>query len=130
GRPPSWWARIAGSRPARAIPLQIVVLSPPGITRPSRSSRSSGTRTSTASAPSPRSIERWASKSPWSASTPTRRSGPAVLEQRVGGGELADLEPDHRLADTGLGGGDPLRIGEVGGRLDDRPRHRLGVGAL
>ena len=46
GRPASWWARIAGSSPAAAIPFAIVVLSPPGMTRPSRPSRSSGTRTS------------------------------------------------------------------------------------
>ena len=35
GRPASWWARSAGSSPADSIPLTIVVLSPPGMTRPS-----------------------------------------------------------------------------------------------
>ena len=52
GRPASWWARIAGSSPADSIPLPIVVLSPPGMTRPSRPSRSAGVRTSRGSAPS------------------------------------------------------------------------------
>src|ERR1700754_5216585 len=130
GCPASWWARSAGSRPAAAIPLPIVVLSPPGMTSPSSPPRSAGTRTSETSAPSWRRVRECASKSPCSARTPTRSSGTAVLQQRVVGGERGDLEAGHRLAETDRGGRDPLGVVEVGGRLDDRLGAALGVGAL
>ena len=69
---PEWANSRSGSAsPSRSIPSVIVVDSPPGITRPSRSSRSAGTRTSRTSAPRSRSMRLCASKSPWSARTPT-----------------------------------------------------------
>ena len=78
GSPDSACARIAGSSPSRSIAFAIVVLSPPGMTSPSRSRELLG-----ASAPRParrratRSIATWAAKSPWLASTPIRsRSAP------------------------------------------------------
>src|SRR5688500_10672955 len=117
-----------------SIPFMIVVLSPPGITSPSRPARPAASRTSPAWAPSSRSIRVCASKSPWMASTPTRRgpalSGTAVLEERVRGGKLGDLEAGHRLAELGRGGGDPLGVVEVRSGLDDRLRAPLRVGAL
>src|ERR1044072_2989304 len=133
GPPDSWKARIGPPSPADSIPLTIVVLSPPGITRPSRPSRSSGVRTSHASAPSSRSIAACASKPPWIARTPIRRpapSGTAVLQERVGRGELGNLQPRHRLAEADRGGGDTLGVVEVRRRLDYRPRPALRVGAL
>src|SRR4051812_6421223 len=111
------------------MPLAIVVLSPPGMTRPSRPARSSGTRTSDTSAPSWRRVRAWASKSPWTARTPTRSSGSAVLEQGVGCRQVGNLEPGHRLAEPDRGGGHALGVVEVGGGLDDRPRPALGIGA-
>ena len=48
GRPSAAWARIAGPSPSRSIAFVIVVDSPPGITRASRSASSSAVRTSTA----------------------------------------------------------------------------------
>ena len=51
GSPESACARIAGSSPSRSIAFAIVVLSPPGMTSPSRSRSSSADRTSTGSRP-------------------------------------------------------------------------------
>src|ERR1044072_7314485 len=133
GPPASWKARIGPPSPADSIPLTIVVLSPPGITRPSRPSRSSGVRTSHASAPSSRSIAACASKPPCIARTPIRRpapSGTAALQERVGRGELGNLQPRHRLAEADRGGGDPLGGGGGRRRLAYRPRPALRVGAL
>src|SRR5260221_3287717 len=133
GFPSSRWARIAFSSPADSIPLTIVVLSPPGITRPSRPSRSAGTRTAFTSAPSSRSIARCASKPPWIARTPTRSpgfSGTAVLQQRVGRGQLRDLQTGHRLAEANRRRRHSLGVVEVRGRLDDRPGAALWIGAL
>src|SRR4051812_22281436 len=71
GRPEPTKSRSGSPSPSRAIPSVIVVDSPPGITSPSRPSRSAGTRTSRTSAPRSRSILECAWKSPWSARTPT-----------------------------------------------------------
>ena len=121
----SWWTRRRGS-PAR---------------RGRRAAPAFAPRT--ASAPSERSIRAWAAKSPWLASTPIRRrlAAPGAGWRRVGGqaqaprccssspsgGELGDVVAAHRLAELHRGGGDPLGVVEVGGRLDDRPRPPLGV---
>ena len=94
--------RRARARRARS-PSTIVVLSPPGITSPSRSAELLGRcAPRPAVAPSERSIAACAAKSPWVASTPIRPADPrcagrrvaatlpaAVLEQAALGGELA-----------------------------------------
>src|SRR4051794_4737247 len=140
GRPPSAWAWIAGSRPSRSIALVIVVLSPPGMTRPSKPSIAPGVRTSTGSAPSDASISAWAAKSPWLASTPIRsrlasptsggsalegltRSGlcAALLEQLALCRELRDVIAAHGLTELDRRGCDTLRVLEVRGGLDDGP---------
>src|SRR5579875_3270609 len=72
GVPAAASSRSGSPSPSRAIPSVIVVDSPPGSTSASSPSRSAATRTSTASAPSEPSRRAWASKSPCSASTPTR----------------------------------------------------------
>src|SRR3954454_1106055 len=122
GVPPCTRSRSGSASPSRAMPSDIVVDSPPGITSPSSPARSAGTRTSRTSAPSSRSSRAWASKSPWSASTPT--SGMSRLPAAVGEEllllELARLERGHGGAEPLGRAGDPLGVLEVGRRLHDR----------
>ena len=59
-----------------------------------------------------------------------RRQAPRSCSSASARGQLGDLEPGHRLAEPDRGGGDPLGVLEVGGRLDDRAGAALGVGAL
>ena len=61
---------IGSNSPVEPSRFDIVVDSPPGITRASTSSSSAGVRTSAASAPIERSRSTWAANAPWSASTP------------------------------------------------------------
>src|SRR5260221_12967665 len=82
----------------------MVVLSPPGIIKPSHCSRSDAVRTSTVRPPASSIDLRCASKSPCSASTPTvfmrnsRRSLPASRLQQFAFGKLGDIEPAHSFA--------------------------------
>ena len=59
-------------------------------------------------------VSRPASRGGWM--HPPATSGPAVLEQRVGGGQGGDLQPRHRLADLRRSGGNALRVGVMGRR--------------
>src|SRR4051812_38268670 len=146
GRPCSACSVIAGSRPSRSIAFVIVVLSPPGITSPSRSTSPCGVRTSTGSAPSEASISACAAKSPWLASTPMRNRvgpplsggnapegatkgvlGPALLQQLALGREPRDIVAAHGLTKLDRGAGDALRILEVGRCLDDSPGATVGI---
>src|SRR6188474_1139130 len=121
---------MAGSSPPISMPIEIVVLSPPGITSPSRSVMSRGVLTSLTAAPRSRRARSCASNPPWIARTPRRSSGTAVLQQRVGGGQLGNLEARHGLTETDRGRCHPLRVVEVRGRLDDRLGAPLGIRAL
>src|SRR3954449_1284944 len=146
GRPASAWALMAGSRPSRSIAFVIVVLSPPGMTRPSRSSSCWDVRTSIGSASSDRSISAWAAKSPWLASTPIRNRvaapasggtalaeanlvllGPALLQQLALRGELCDVVAAHGLAELDRRRRHALRVAEVRRCLDDRAGATVGV---
>ena len=73
--PAPWKLEIGPASPSRSIALVIVVLSPPGMTRPSSPSSSAGIRTSSVSALSRRSFSRWAAKPPCEARTPIARGG-------------------------------------------------------
>src|SRR6266550_4572571 len=129
---------ITRSRPERTISLPMVVDSPPGRINPSTPSRSLGRRTSTSPTPIRRRAARCSITSPWIASTPIfiaptlappaalrrRQPSPRPLHaarlQQLALGELADVEPAHRLADPLGDAGDHVRIVEVRGRLHDR----------
>src|SRR6266850_7246759 len=88
----------------------------------SMSSSCSGLRTSTPSAPMPRSVVRCSLKSPWRPRTPTRAVLvlPAADGKALAGGDGLERETTHRLPETTGHIGDELRVGEVGRRLDDR----------
>src|SRR3954452_16444217 len=102
------------------MPSVIVVDSPPGMTRPSRPSRSRGVRTTRGVAPSLASIFACASKSPWRARTPTTTRLPAaVLEQPVLA-QCADLDAGHGGAEAAACVGEALGIVVVRRGLDDR----------
>src|SRR5262249_33908065 len=109
GRPPAWNFSRAGTNPHASISFSSVVLSPPGMISPSRSSNCSGLRTSTTSTwPPQRARARvWRAKSPCSARTPiltavvrSPASLPAARLQQVLLGHLPDLQADHRLAEV------------------------------
>src|SRR4051812_11805933 len=125
---PDCTSRLSGSAScSRSIPSVIVVDSPPGMTSPSRPSRSAGVRTRFAVAPSASSIFECASKSPWRARTPTTTGLPAaVLEQAVLA-ERADLDAGHGRAEPAACMGEPLGVVVVCGGLDDRRAGALGI---
>src|SRR5688572_2916013 len=116
----------------------MVVDSPPGRIRASRSTRSRGRRTSIGSAPTSRMAARCGPTAPCSASTPTRgRRGsvvigllPAANGQALLGRDLAEGGAPHRLAESGAHLGQDLGIVVVRRGLDDRPRIALGILAL
>src|ERR671930_606508 len=114
-------SRIGSTNPALFASLPIVVDSPPGITKASTCSRSSGVRTSTGDAPRSARTRPCSRKSPCRARTPTftRRSPPAGLEQTLLA-ELLDVDPLHRLAETVRDLGEHVGVVEVRGGLDDR----------
>src|SRR5512132_3274779 len=99
----------------------------------SMSSSCSGLRTSTPSAPMPRSVLRCSLKSPWRPRTPTRAvllGLPAADGKTFAGRDGLERETTHRLSETTRHLGDELRVGEMGRRLDDRlraPRRILGL---
>src|SRR5216683_4110398 len=110
GRPAAIALRNGSSRPTRSISIVIVVLSPPGNTRPSRSRRSSGVFTSRVFAPEASSARTCSANAPCIARTPIKgapmrpadarrlpASGSEQLVLRDGG----NLEPRHRLPETG-----------------------------
>src|ERR671936_3035569 len=97
--------------------FDMVVDSPPGMTSPSTPSRSDGTRTSTASRPTSRSARRCSRKAPCRARTPAL---PATGLQQPVLAKLGDLLPRHGLAKPERHLRHDLRVGVVGGRLDDR----------
>src|SRR5215217_110939 len=138
GVPERTSSRSGSASPSRSMPSVIVVDSPPGITSPSSPSRSAGTRTSRTSAPRPRSISACASKSPWSASTPTSTRirfpmrvlaarSPAAVGEELLVLELARLQRRHRLAEALGGARDAVGVAEVRRRFDDRRGARRGV---
>src|SRR6185436_1364758 len=99
----------------------------------STSSSCSGLRTSTASAPMPRSVCRCSAKSPWRPRTPTRAvfaELPAADGKTFGGRDRLKSETLHRLAETARDFGDELRVGVVRRRLDDRLREFGGIARL
>src|SRR6478735_6873999 len=113
----------------------IVVDSPPGITRPSRPSSSSGSLTSATVAPSLRSAAACSRNAPCRARTPMRsdlstRALPAANFEPLALGERARGDADHRLPETGRDVGEHLRVVVVRRRLDDRLRARLGIAGL
>src|SRR3989338_4921747 len=121
-------ARMAWSSLVSASNWDMVVLSPPGMTRPCTCARSSWFRTSAASTPSFFRVCRCSKKSPWSASTPTRFTLPAsFLQPHI---ELGNLLALHGLAQAL---GDPrqdLGVLVVGYCQHDGLRHLLGVFGL
>src|SRR6187551_3032396 len=120
---------------------RIVVNSPPGRTRASRSTRSRGSLTSTGSAPTSRMAATCSRTAPCSASTPIRGRRSAVIGRSVVPLPAADGEPllrrdlaqrlaTHRLAQAGADLGQDLRVVVVRGGLDDRRGVALRVLAL
>ena len=98
------------------MPIAIVVLSPPGITRPSSPSSCSGRRTSTARHPSRSSAAPCASKPPWigqHADARRRRALPATVLEQALLVQLLDVEAGHRLAERAGRLGDRRRVLEV-----------------
>src|SRR3954468_7826009 len=125
---PDCTSRLSGSAScSRSMPSVIVVDSPPGMTSPSRPSRSAGVRTRFAVAPSASSILECASKSPWMARTPTTTGLPAAALEQTVLAERADLDAGHRGAEAATGVREPLGIVVVGGGLDDRGACALGI---
>src|SRR5438552_4159534 len=112
--------------------LRSVVDSPPGITRPSRPSSSSGFRTSTTStAGPPSSAQRWSAltcraKSPCSAKTPIFTTATSVLpaagREPVLVGHLRGLEARHGVAEVFAHLREDIGVLVVGRRLHDRLR--------
>src|SRR5260370_16722742 len=130
GSPPAIALRSGSSRPTRSISMVIVVLSPPGSTRPSRPSRSSRLFTSRVSAPHASSARWCSANAPCIARTPIKErfrpgaellpaSGSEQLVLRDGG----DLEPAHRLPQSRGNLREDLGLVEVGGGRDDRLGH-------
>src|SRR3954452_14748721 len=136
GMPASTRSAIGSNNPDVVSRLDIVVDSPPGITRASQASSWAGVRTSTASTPKARRRSTWARNAPCSASVPMHgrdtwrlpaghRRLPAAL-----GVALVDLvhgDAGHRRAETARHLRQYRRVLEVGGGLDDRlgPRRRI-----
>src|SRR5947209_13759958 len=130
GAPPAWRSRIGCSSPYAIISFDIVVDSPPGMTRPRTPSRSLGWRTSTGSSPTSRSAWACSRNAPWSASTPTREPLPATRLQQAILAERRHLDADHRLTEAGRHLGQDDRVVVVRDRLDDRGRALGRVTAL
>src|SRR5580698_8794183 len=123
GTPVPTSSRRGSPSPSRSIPNVIVVDSPPGITSPSRPSRSLGTRTSRTSAPNARSIRPCASNPPCRASTPIVGTPlPAALGEELLALELRALETLHRRTQPARSLGYALGVLPVRRRLDDCPR--------
>src|SRR5258708_29139411 len=110
----------------------MVVLSPPGRTRPSRSSSSSGLRNGTASAPSRRSARRCSLKAPCKARTPIfgvltlldpRQESPTARGEQLLLGNRPDLESLHGCTQSLAGLEDLLGLVEVCGGGDDGLGH-------
>src|SRR5207247_1391342 len=97
GRPWAWNFSSAGTNPHSCMSLSSVVLSPPGMMRPSTSASCSGLRTSPAWMPHLPSALAWRSKSPCSARTPifTARLAPAAVARLAGSDDLKMPEPTN-----------------------------------
>src|SRR6185295_8971738 len=103
----------------------MVVLSPPGIIRPSQRSRSAIVRTSMAWPPARSTALRCASKSPCSARIPAVFCVlPATRLQQFAFGELRNVQAAHGLAQFLAGFEQLYRVFVVSRRFDD------GAGAL
>src|SRR5271156_4671904 len=109
-----------------------VVLSPPGRTRPSKPSSAAAVRTSLVSTPSESSMVRWASKSPWTASTPIfiRPRLPAARLEQFLFVELADIDAAHGFAELFGGFEYGLGVLVVCGGLDDGASAHGGIRGL
>src|SRR3954463_11740174 len=126
---------MASKRPDDSSSIDIVVDSPPGMTRASTRARSAGVRTSLARAPSSVRATAWSPKAPWSARTPTvgftwrpRVHSPAPFRQLHR--DLVHADAGHGLAQTAAHLGQDVGVTEVGGGLDDGLGPRGGVGRL
>src|SRR5665648_1022818 len=111
----------------------MVVLSPPGITNPSRPSSSSARRTSRASAPSCSSTTRCSRKSPCRARTPTVRPAPGPSRSRLGSGDRIQSSRRVPLLALMPPSGSPaamLDLGFFGHARDVDAGHRLADAAL
>src|SRR6185369_16944345 len=103
----------------------MVVLSPPGMIRPSHCSRSARVRTSMAWPPARSIALTCSSKSPWRARIPAVFGAlPATRLQQFAFGELGNVEAAHGLSQLLAGFEQLHRVLVVRGRLDD------GAGAL
>src|SRR5215471_14835747 len=126
GKPPRTARSTGSSRLIRSISMDMVVLSPPGMTSPSRPTRSSASRTRRTVAPHASRAFRCSRKAPWSASTPI--SGAFMLPTAAGEqfllGDGLQFQSPHRLAQTGRYVGQDFRLVVVGCRGHD------GLGSL
>src|SRR5207247_7809260 len=124
GRPWAWNFSSAGTNPHSCMSLSSVVLSPPGMMRPSTSASCSGLRTSPAWMPHLPSALAWRSKSPCSARTPifTARLAPAAVAR------LALSRSFHRSPRAG--GRRSARTPSVISPLASRRRPSLGSHSL
>src|ERR1700736_3667719 len=127
GRPRARASRTAPARPILSISMVIVVLSPPGMTSPSRPSRSSGNRTKRVRAPASSKALTCSRKSPCRAITPMSGRSliclPTATGEQLLPGDRRELDATHRLAQTGRYLGQDLRLVVIGGGGDDRLGH-------
>src|SRR5437867_7718904 len=134
GLPAAWNFSRAGTKPHSSRSLRRVVLSPPGMMRPSTWSSWRGSLTSTDSSPSRSRTLPWRPKSPWRASTPIampllpRRALPAARLEQVRLLELGRLDTGHGIAEVLGDLGQNIGVLEVRRRLDHclGPRRRIG----
>src|SRR6478609_5454911 len=115
-------ARSGSITPKRTASLEMVVDSPPGMTRPSTSASSSGRRTGLATASAAARAMRCSRTSPWRARTPM--TGvlirlPAAVGVALGLGEGVAVDADHGLAEVAGRVRDDLRVVVEGGGLHD-----------
>ena len=140
GAPAAARSRIGWRRPQRSMRRRIVVLSPPGRTRPSMSSRSAGRRTSTASTPigaqrrdvlGEGALDCQDTDLHGAGSRARRRRAyQPRTASRSSSGMASIAMPAHRRAEALGDLGDDLRVVEVGRRLDDGVGHPRRVLAL
>src|SRR4051812_45517284 len=119
-------ARRGSITPKRTASLEMVVDSPPGMTRPSTSASSSGRLTGLATASAAARAVRCSRTSPWRARTPMTGASsdmgwlPAAVGVPLGLGEGVAVDADHGLAQVAGRVRDDLRVVVEGGRLHDR----------
>src|SRR4051812_26941222 len=118
-------ARRGSITPKRTASLEMVVDSPPGMTRPSTSASSSGRLTGLATASAAARAVRCSRTSPWRARTPMTGASsdmgwlPAAVGVALGLGEGVAVDADHGLAEVAGRVRDDLRVVVEGGGLHD-----------